>query len=114
MDITKSYSVTVWGSHPDENNDDCWTGDDFATNAEACDAFMATVHGAANSVSPDDDFAFVVVDGPDVHLVAKNPRYNAKRARREARDADVEWRNERAMQAGMAFGCDGYNDEMGY
>lgn len=34
----------------------------------------------------------------------------AKRARRR----DDDWTRERAMQAGMAFGCDGYNDEMGW
>lgn len=27
---------------------------------------------------------------------------------------DDDWKHERAMQAGMAFGCQGYNDEMGY
>lgn len=27
---------------------------------------------------------------------------------------DDDWRREQAMQAGMAFGCDGYNDAMGY
>jgi ribosomal protein L37AE/L43A len=25
-----------------------------------------------------------------------------------------EWRQERATQAGMGFGCDGFNDAMGY
>ena len=30
----------------------------------------------------------------------------------QARDDD--WQREQAMQAGMAFGCDGYNDMMGY
>ncbi len=29
-------------------------------------------------------------------------------------ELDAMERSERAMQAGMAFGCDGYNDEMGY
>lgn len=115
----KPYSVTVWGSNPDEtDNDDCWTGDDFATNEEACAAFMATVGDrtgmGAGSVSRDDDFAFVMVDGPDVHLVAANPRYDVKRAARERARFDAECRSERAHQAGMAFGCDGYNDEMGY
>lgn len=27
---------------------------------------------------------------------------------------DHAWRNEIAMQAGMGFGCQGYNDAMGY
>jgi hypothetical protein len=29
-------------------------------------------------------------------------------------DTDDSWRQERAMQAGMAFGVQGYNDAMGY
>jgi hypothetical protein len=113
------YSVTVWGSNPDEtDNDDCWTGADFATSEEACRAFMATVGNrfgiGPESVAHDDDFAFAMVDGPDVHLVAANPRFDHKRAAREAKaDAD-EWRREIAMQEGMAFGVDAYNDAMGY
>jgi predicted RNA-binding protein with PUA domain len=30
------------------------------------------------------------------------------------RREDAAWRSEQAMQAGMAFGCQGYNDFMGY
>jgi len=29
-------------------------------------------------------------------------------------EIDTDWLNERAMQSGMAFGSQGYNDEMGY
>ena len=68
----------------------------------------------AGSVSRDDDFAFVMVDGPDVHLVAANPRYDAKRAARERARFEAECRSERAMQAGMLGGVDAYNDEMGW
>lgn len=112
----KPYSVTVWGSNPDEtDNDDCWTGADFATNEEACNAFMSTALGDfAKSVAHDDDFAFVMVDGPDVHLVAANPRFDHKRAARQAAADANEWRREIAMQDGMAFGVDAYNDAMGY
>jgi hypothetical protein len=113
----KPYSVTVWGSHPDEGNDDCWQGGEYATNEEASAEFMASVHGAAKSIGSSPyaaNWQYVMVDGPDVHLIAKNPRYSAKRAAREQRETDAEWRRERAMQAGMAFGCDGYNEEMGW
>ena len=34
-------------------------------------------------------------------------------AEEERRD-DAAWRQEIAMEAGMAFGCQGYNDAMGY
>ena len=61
------------------------------------------------------DFEFVVIDGPDVHDVTANPdQPSQRRRRRERAREDREWKRERAMQAGMAFGVDGYNDEMGY
>lgn len=113
--IATPYSVTLWGSHPDEQNDDCHTGEDYATNKEASSAFIQTVGGGG----PFDavyyaNWMYIQLDGPDIHLIAKNPQYSAKRARREMAECDAEWRSERAMQAGMAFGCDGYNDEMGW
>jgi len=120
------YTVNLWGSHPDAGNDDCYTGRSYATNEAACAAFMATVHDAPGSILDDApgaklsrrayyaNWAYGEIDGPDVYLVAKNPRYSEKRARREAAEDDAEWQRERAMQAGMAFGCDGYNDEMGW
>lgn len=119
----KPYSVNLWGSHPDADNDDCWTGDDFATLAEARAAF-ADIDGTLLKHTPGDTvhprvywsgWAFAVIDGPDVHEVKPNPDQRAVRAHRRemARDA-AESRREQAMQAGMAFGCDGYNDEMGW
>lgn len=120
--ICLPYSITLWSSHPDEGNDDCSTGEDYATNAEACAEYMQIAMGGSGAklLTTSEahvyfsNWAYVMLDGPDVHLVAKNPAYSAKRARREAREADAEWRNERANQAGMAFGCNGYNDELGY
>ena len=32
-------SVNYWGSHPDENNDDCITGDDYTTMQAALAEF---------------------------------------------------------------------------
>lgn len=102
MSNAATFSVNHWGSHPDLNNDDCFTGEDFETLtlAEA-----ALTHG-----SKDYSVRYLELDGPNVHRVVENPNYNARACKRD----DSEWRNERAMQAGMAFGCDGYNDEMGY
>ena len=36
------YSVEAWGSHPDEDNDDCWYGSDHESLREAMDAYLAT------------------------------------------------------------------------
>jgi hypothetical protein len=117
-DCVKPYSVTLWGSNPDEtDNDDCWTGDDFATREEAIAAYRAVVmfpeDGALASVCGRGGWEFVMVDGPDIHEVTPNPdQPSCERGRRELARDDREWQRERAMQAGMAFGCDGYNDEM--
>lgn len=124
------YSLSLWGSNPDtEDNDDCWTGVDFATLEEACDAFRKTGHMAPGNLFDlldESDPAgnsrayyatsgrFVMLDGPDVHLVAPCKNFDAKLAKRENAEFEREWKSEAAMTAGMAFGCAGYNDEMGY
>jgi hypothetical protein len=99
----RPYSVDYWGSHPDDDNDDCWTGEDFATLEEARARFAAEVPTYYRSST-----AYVVLDGPGVHEERRNPGF------KPAREVDSEWRREMAMEAGMAFGCDAYNDAMGY
>lgn len=110
-DPNKPYSVCLWLTHPDQENDDCMTGDDFATEAEAR-AVMANLSGHFNMVYHR-DCAFVELDGPDVHEVVERPGV-AKRARKEAAEDDAAERQERAMQAGMGLGIDAYNEEMGW
>ena len=95
------YSVNHWGSHPDKGNDDCWTGDDFATFELAL---------ADYNVDPDCYTAYVELDGPEVYMVRANPNYSPKQCRI---DSGAE-RSEFAMQQGMAFGCQGYNEAMGW
>ena len=101
------FSVNLWESHPDEGNDDCDTGADFQTEAEAR-ACIANLAGTFN-MAYYADVPFVELDGPGVHEVTR--RVGVKvRAKRD----DGEWQREQAMQAGMAFGCQGYNEAMGY
>jgi len=95
------YSILHWGSHPDQDNDDCYTGSDFATKEEALLDF---------AVNAGCEIEYIEIDGPDIHEIRKNPNYS----KREVRLDDPTWRNERAMQAGMAGGCEAYNEEMGY
>jgi hypothetical protein len=105
---TKPFSVLLFGSHPDLDNDDCWTGEEFATLEEA-QACLANPWATFNEAYHSSCTAFFVLDGvglPDL-VVRKNPDFRPRRA-------DDEWKREAAMQAGMAFGCQGYNDEMGY
>jgi hypothetical protein len=122
--IATPYSVTIWGSHPDDDNDDCHTGEDFTT-IEAASAAYLDIDGVLLADEPGTTlpratyyagWAFAMLEGPNgLRLIKKNPDQRAVRAhRRELARSDREWQSERAMQAGMAFGCDGYNDEMGY
>jgi hypothetical protein len=105
------WTVSLWLTHPDENCDDCMTGDHFATEAEAR-ACAADPNSCFDQVLFS-DCAFVALDGPGVHAVTERPGV-AERARRQAaREAQID-RSEVAMQAGMAFGVDGYNDAMGW
>ncbi len=106
----KEFTVSFWGSHPDDENDDCWTSEDFADLPEAIEAFQQECD--------DCSVAFVMIDGPNINQIRQNPSH---RPRRQwpvelfgAAFEDAAGRSERAMQAGMAFGCDGYNDEMGW
>jgi hypothetical protein len=116
------YSVSLWGSHPDACNDDCWTGDEFATLEDALACYRALAGSIGNfalaeklSKVTGHDWEYVEIDGPDVHDVLRNPDQKTQgRHRREAQRSNAEWQREIAHQAGMAFGCDGYNDMMGY
>lgn len=112
-----TYAVNLWGSHPDEGNDDCDTGTEYDTLEEA----MAAFNDVENVLLKDfrrrqfyQNWSYVEIDGPGINQVRRNPRRDEQRARREREEDDREWQRERAMQAGMAFGCDGYNDEMGW
>jgi len=121
VDPEHPYSVTLWGSNPDEtDNDDCWTGDEFDDKEEALALYRALAGSIGNfelaaklAEACGNDWEFVLVDGPDIHEVYANPDQPTQRRHRKERErGDDDWRRERAMQAGMAFGCDGHNDAM--
>ncbi len=95
----KKFSVNFWGSHPDDNNDDCWTGSDFDTLEEAVACFAEG--------SDDADDAYIELTGPGVYRVKK-----LRDPIPETDDADG--RREIAMEAGMLHGVGAYNDAMGY
>lgn len=100
------YWVNFWGSHPDEDNDDCFTGDDYATRAEA--------KAAWERGSPDYTVAFVELDGPGINAVRANAAYDRRRCEREAAAERESDRREHATQAGMMGGAEAYNDAMGW
>ncbi len=116
------YSVNLWGSHPSAGNDDCWTGDEFATLDEALACYRAlsgSIGNFALAAQLDkvtgNDWEFVEIDGPDLNEVTANPDQPRQRHhRREVKRSNADWQREIAHQAGMAFGVDGYNDAMGW
>ena len=100
--MLKPFTVLHFGSHPDLDNDDCFAGEDFEGLAEAI--VSATYKSAPFDVE------YIMLDGPGMNEVRKNPNYSAK----EKRFNDAIDSSEHAMQQGMCFGCQGYNDAMGY
>ena len=115
----KPYTVTLWGSNPDEtDNDDCWTGDDFACREEAILAYREVVmfpdHSKlAKACGSRGAWEYVMLDGPDAHEVTQNPdQPSCERHRRELARSDGEWQRERAMEAGMLHGPEAHNDEI--
>lgn len=114
-DSATPFSVNFWGSHPSAGNDDCYTGEDFATYDEAYDAFHAKATGRDAH-----RYQFIELTGDDgtalgnAYIVRPNPDHDAGRCARESAAHDAADRSEHAMQAGMAFGCAGFNDAMGW
>lgn len=99
----KLYAVNYWGSKPG-TDDDCWCGYDFESKKEALEQYNAPVENPYCK----DHTAYIEIDGPGLSLERRNPDY------KKVEDSQDDWKQEAAMQAGMAFGCDGYNDMMGY
>lgn len=113
-DVTKPYSVCLWGSNPDLGNDDCHTGEDFATLEEAVAvyttpfSFFKGPNGSSGEVYYSGEL-WVELDGPDAYEVRQ-----VSRGKKSRRDDDDGWRSERAWQAGMMGGVEAYNEEMGF
>lgn len=100
--MNKQYNVNFWASHPENDNDDCWNVEEFETKEDALACFKRDA---------DRDIEYIELDGPDSYELRNNPAFSPTTTRN---DDDDDWKQEAAMQAGMAFGCAGYNDAMGY
>lgn len=125
--LLKSFSVTLCGSHPhNEDFDDCWTGVDYATLEEARAVFDAPDPIEAMSRNCQDpagfrsyyhnDTPYVWLLGPGVEEVRELPGAQKilKRMAREVEAFEREWQHEIARQAGMGGGCEAYNEAMGF
>lgn len=108
------HSWYLKGSHPaddpDNRNDDIWTGSDSdsETDIEALDAALTWLQRFWLNRNHEDDEIFLVLESDTGLELVKRLT-----GRRPGKSPD-EWQRERAMQAGMAWGCAGYNDVMGY
>ena len=108
--MEKEFSVNLWRTHPDLENDDCYTGESFETLEEAIACFFH-LEGTFDMVYYS-DCPFVEMDGPGIHGVMELPGV-AKRARKAAAMDDAAGRSEYAMQQGMGLGVHAYNEAMG-
>jgi len=108
---TVDVKATPWG---EPENDDIFCGADYDDQIfEAQEAFRALSEGRLPvDWSGKFDYAGMWVilhsEGDMLHE-AQIPG-----ERKVEPDDDSDWKREQAMEAGMAFGCDGYNDVMGY
>ena len=120
-----SFEIVLCGErHPhDDDFDHAYTSVEFTERAEAIRVFDAPdpLLALARIVWPDGDAerarwlsyyrdtCFLWLLGPSV----EDERVRTLRAPRP-RTIDRMWQSEQAMQAGMDFGCYGYNEAMGY
>ncbi len=115
----KQFSVNYWGSHPDADNDDCYTGEDFDSKEEAIAFFKCEVQDPPNMPGYYHScVAFIEIDGLEdselqeagIERVRPNPHHKP-----EPKSPDSgSWQREIAMQAGMEMGIHAYNDAMGF
>lgn len=105
------YSVDLFGSHPSEDNDDCFCGQDFDCLADAVNYWRNPfVDSRACNYADAKHVAFVVLSGPDLYEVRANSLYEPATA--DVDDGD--WQREFSRQAGMLGGIDAYNQSRGY
>jgi len=113
------HTIMLLNSNPDLDNDDIVMSEEFEAYADAKSAYenfdllpqgmqseirTAKIQGYELWMELDSD------KGYECKCISKETAEGARRRLRE----DEEWRREQAMEAGMAFGCQGYNDFMGY
>ena len=103
------FEVAYWGSHPDEGNDDCFSGQDFDTIEDAKAFFKQDPSDTSVAYIELNEYVGVLDNGIrqiDTLEIRKNPRFQ--------RVTDDDWRREQAMEAGMLHGVDAYNEIMGW
>jgi hypothetical protein len=102
-----AYHVDWVGSAPEEANDDCWCG----TVHETIEAARLAFHGSTPAYAAGCTAVVTLTDDTGNEIARRYiRRQDAPSRTRDASECSLE----HARQCGMAFGCDGYNDAMGY
>ena len=106
--------MEVWGSHPDEDNDDCQTADDFDDKASATAVFLDPSKATTYLGRCVNERSSVWImlnrwndDGTWTHVDSRRLRAD------HTPESSGVWNSERAHQAGMMGGIDAYNDAIG-
>lgn len=107
--MTAEYKVEVWGTHRNAGFDDCVTGADCDTLAEAEEWFEK--FQKAQWLSTCCHFVILNSDGQLLKEAAKPWKGTPQDP---AMDDDAEDRAEFARMQGMAHGVDAYNEAMGW
>lgn len=97
------FEVSLFGSHPDENNDDYYMGEEYPTLELALHAFNNPEEAFGKHC--DSSCAYVEINGPNYYSVRLLSTFKPNKA-------DENWKRELAMEAGMLSGVDAYNDFM--
>lgn len=79
-----TYWVNLWGSNPDHENDDCWTGVEFATRGEAIAAYLSNARELQLPTTLTEG-EWLEIDGPDINEARPLKRDEWQCSRREAR-----------------------------
>lgn len=107
--MTKYY-VNHWGSHPEEDNDDCWTGEDFETKEEALKCFNTDADRYTQYIELGHYTGEIIGGAKEIETldIRRNPAY------KPSKNNDDGWQREIAMEAGMLHGVEAYNEVMGW
>jgi len=98
------FSVELWQSHKNDGLDNCLTGSDHET-IEAAKTGLQSLKDASWARG---NWAYACIEGPDGRVHEEtNPDYRAKP------DDDSCGRSEFAIQQGMGFGVDAFNEACG-
>lgn len=102
-----TYSVNLWGSNPDLDNDDCWTGVEFSTRDEAIAAFnnpTGTFGSMRHVVLTEGEW--IEIDGPDIHEERALVEGEWTCSRKQARLDDSAAQSEALWLHRMSYGCE--------